>query len=480
MENHGSSLQPSPPSAAIHYPSAPLPATQRLTNWLFNRPFFADINQAYAEAMHYKQADQLSRQVIWLHFVALIGLVILNAYLKLPQLIPSPFGWRVLTMTEGSFLLLAGLSTTLAITFLQDRLTNHYLWRLLVAASLLIFSYLFVFASGGSIEMHYLFLLVMAYVTIYADWRINWFIATILAVQHLIVDLILPGWLYIYGANGLAPVLNMAFILIMATFTTIIANNYRDSVEALVLAKQRNDQFVAIASHELKTPLTSIKGYLDIIMRRMKRQSDPSLVHAQKMDEQLTKVISMVRDLLDISIRQSGQMELNREMISVESIINQAIEEVRAVAHGHDIKVEGNMRVMIEGDRIKLGQLMNNLLNNAIKYSPESDKVLVKVNSARDRLVVSVQDFGIGISQTERNKIFEPYFRGNDAKRSHVPGGLGMGLFVCDEIVRNHQGRLWVDSIPGQGSTFSFMLPLPRQTTRSASQSLSQAQGAAT
>ncbi len=453
------STQESPP--AIRYPT-PKRKTRNLVQWIFDRPFFADINQSFAEAMYYAQADRLTKQVLWLHFAVLVGLIVLNTYIKVPQVMPSPFGWRILMPEEGALLLVVGLLATLAPIILHDRLPNHYLWRLLVAVSLLAFSYLFIFTSGGAIEMHYHFLLVMAYMTLYADWRIGWYIVTILAAQHLIIDLISPGWLYFYGANGLAPALNLFFIMGMAIFATIICNNYRGAVEALVLAKQRNDQFVAIASHELKTPLTSIKGYLEIIIRRMKRHSDPSLAHAQKMDEQLTKVISMIRDLLDISVRQSGHMELNKESVSVETIINQAIEEVRAVAHSHTIKVEGNMRVMIEGDRIKLGQLMNNLLTNAIKYSPEADRVVVKVASARERVVVSIQDFGIGISQIERNKIFEPYFRGCEAQRTHVPGGLGMGLFVCDEIVRSHHGRLWVESAPGHGSTFSFMLPLPR------------------
>ena len=188
----------------------------------------------------------------------------------------------------------------------------------------------------------------------------------------------------------------------------------------------------------------------------------PPLTKTNKMDDQLNKIIGLVRDLLDISRIQSGQMQFNQEMVSIEALVEKAVEEVQALSRKHQIEVVGNQRVLVCGDRIRLSQLLVNLLSNAIKYSPEADKVVVTIKSARDRVVVEIQDFGIGISLTERQKVFEPYFRGRAQQREDVPGGLGMGLYICNEIIRRHNGRLWFESVPGEGSTFSFLLPLPR------------------
>lgn len=432
---------------------------------LLAQPFLQDINQPYAEAMHYNQADQLTKRLLWLHYAALFALVFLNGYLRLPFATPSPLGWRIISPQEGIILLLIGIMAVMAPVVSHQRLSNHYLWRLLVALCLIIFSYLFIYVSGGAIEMRYHLYLIITYMIIYADWRLSWYMVGLAILQHAFFDTLKPGWLYFYGSNTLAPLLNIFFLVIAGLFATIISRNYRAAVEALVLAKQRNEQFLAIASHELKTPLTSMRGYVEVLQRKMKRASDPSLAYVQKMDDQLARVINMVRDLLDISTRQSGHVELDIETLSVETLVNQAIEEVQALAHRHTIEVQGNLRVLLEGDRTRLGQVLINLLNNAIKYSPQSDKIIVKVASARDRVVISVQDSGIGLSQSEKIKIFEPYFRGSGAKRKDVPGGLGMGLYVSEEIIRMHKGRLWVESTLGRGSTFSFMIPLRHNLT---------------
>jgi signal transduction histidine kinase len=107
---------------------------------------------------------------------------------------------------------------------------------------------------------------------------------------------------------------------------------------------------------------------------------------------------------------------------------------------------------------------MVNLLSNAMKYSPTSDKVVVKVAEARDKVIISVQDFGIGIPKTELSRIFDPYYRSENAQREDVPGGLGMGLYISAEIIKRHGGRIWVDSEEGAGATFSFLLPLARDS----------------
>ena len=431
---------------------------------ILNHPIFRDINTHYAEMMHYAQADRLAMHVMWLHGIVLVLLVTGNAFYQTPLIMPSPFGWRVIGVEAGLIALVIGVVATLLPLVMYRRVGNHFLWRLLLAASLLTYSYLFLFISGGAIEMHFHFFIIMAFMSLYADWRIGWYMFAVITVNHVLFNLFWPDLLYFYGRNDLSPLLHLPFIFIMAIFTTILCRNYRGSVAALVAAKNRNDEFLAIASHELKTPLTSMKGYTEMLQRKFKRVSDStSLSYVEKMDDQLNKIIGLVRDLLDISRIQSGQVQIRQEMVSIEWLVEKAVDEVQSLTHQHEIEVVGDKRVMVYGDKARLSQLLVNLLSNAIKYSPEADRVIVSIKAARDRVVVEVQDFGIGISMTEKAKIFEPYFRGQAQQREEVPGGLGMGLYICDEIVRRHQGRLWVDSTVGKGSTFSFLLPLPNR-----------------
>jgi signal transduction histidine kinase len=284
-------------------------------------------------------------------------------------------------------------------------------------------------------------------------------------VCNLIFDTLFSSWIYIYGHNDLSVPLQAAFLLVMAYFATVLCKNYRNSVVALIASKQRNDQFLAIASHELRTPLTSMKGYTEVLERRLKRSNQTELVtYTTKLDDQLSKVTGLIRDLLDVSKIQSGQLQMRRERLSINSVVEQSIEEVQALAHHHRIVVTGWSNTPVSGDPVRLCQVLTNLLSNAIKYSPTSDRVIVRVSEARDKVIVSVQDFGIGVPAKERTTIFEPYFRSQHTQREDVPGGLGMGLYIAQEIVRWHGGRIWLDSEEEKGSTFSFLLPLFKET----------------
>jgi signal transduction histidine kinase len=267
--------------------------------------------------------------------------------------------------------------------------------------------------------------------------------------------------MFTYGYNLVSVPIDMLFLLLMAYFTTALCKNHRLSIENLVLTMQRNDQFLAIAAHELRTPLTSGKGYIDILERKLRRSSQTELLaYTEKLDGQVTKLSGLVRDLLDVSKIQAGQVAMHQERLSINSVVAQSVEEVQALAHHHKIIVTGWANTPVLGDPVRLCQVLVNLLSNAMKYSPASDRVMVRVSETRDKVIISVQDFGIGISTTERSSIFEPYFRSQNAEREDVPGGLGMGLYVAAEIVNRHGGRIWLDSQEGSGSTFSFLLPL--------------------
>lgn len=427
-------------------------------------PFFRDINATYIEALHYPMLDALAVRVLWIHGIVLALLLMLNSYTGMPAIFPSPLGWRIISITE-SLVILAIALLALAIPLLvKPAVSNHYIWRIILSLSLAVYSYLFIYVSGGAIAMHFHMVLVMAFIAVYADWRLEWLLVGFYAICSFALDALMPTLLYASGHTMLSVPLHIVFILVMAYFTTVLCQNHRMSIEALVEAKRRNDQFLAIASHELRTPLTSMKGYAEVLERRLKRTSQSELlVYATKLDDQLSRMTGLIRDLLDVSKIQSGHVIMRRERLSMNSIVGQAIEEVQAFAHHHKIVVSGWVNTPIIGDPIRLSQVLVNLLSNAMKYSPTSDRVVVKVSETRDKVIISVQDFGIGIPAKERVRIFEPYFRSQNAQREDVPGGLGMGLYIAAEIVHRHGGRIWLDSEEGVGSTFSFLLPLAGQ-----------------
>lgn len=429
------------------------------------RPFFRDINAQYGQALRYPMLDVLAINVLWIHGIALALLLMLDAYAGVPAIFPSPLGWRIIGPAEALVLLAIGVLALSIPLLVKPKVSNHYLWRILLALSLGTFSYLYIYVSGGALTMHFHVLLVITFVAMYADWRLGWLVCGFYALTSLLLDLYAPSMYNAFGHTPVSVPMRIAFAAAVAYFTTVISQNHRRSIKDLLVAKRRNDQFLAIASHELRTPLTSMKGYTEVLERRLKRSSQKDLLsYATKLDDQLSKMTGMIRDLLDVSKLQTGQVDLRRDRLSINSVIGQSVEEVQALAHHHKVVVSGWANTPVIGDPVRLCQVMVNLLSNAMKYSPTSDKVTVRVSEARDKVIISVQDFGIGIPEKELTKIFDPYFRSENAQREDVPGGLGMGLYISAEIIKRHGGRIWVESEVGVGTTFSFLLPLAKES----------------
>jgi signal transduction histidine kinase len=452
-----------PWKTASHIAKLSRPAAT-LMDRLLAMPIFRDINAAYAEILDYPLLDSWSVRVLWLHGVALLMLITLNAYARLPMSFPSPFGWHFISLTQGVIALVGGGVALLVPLLARSRVNNHFAWRILLCLSLATYSYLFIYISGGSLTMHFHMFLVMIFIAVYADWRLEWLLFGFWSIGNIIFDTLSSSWIYEYGHNNLSVPLQITFLLVMAYFATVVCKNHRRSIIALIDSKQRNDRFLAIASHELRTPLTSMKGYIEVLERRLKRSTQPELtVYTIKLDDQLSRMSGMIRDLLDVSKIQSGQLEIRRERLSINSVVEQSIEEVQALTNRHQILVSGWANTPVMGDPVRLCQVIVNLLSNAIKYSPTSDRVMIRVSETRDKVIVSVRDFGIGVPEEERASIFEPYFRSQHTQREDVPGGLGMGLYISQEIVRWHGGRIWLDDREEQGSTFSFILPSFRE-----------------
>ncbi|WP_312765505.1 ATP-binding protein [Epilithonimonas sp.] len=223
--------------------------------------------------------------------------------------------------------------------------------------------------------------------------------------------------------------------------------------------QQQKDNFLGIASHELKTPLTSLKLYSQFLEKNLRRQDDNKNADvAMKMDEQINKLTSLVNDLLDVTKIQNGKILLNRSEFDFDELVNEVVEE-QQMSTRHRIYVEAESIGTITGDKNRISQVMTNLISNAIKYSPDSDKIRITTKLTDEGCVhFSVKDYGIGIPEDKQSKVFEQYYRVSGSKEYTFPG-LGLGLYISSEIIKRSGGRIFVNSVEGKGSEFCFEIP---------------------
>ncbi|MEO7314928.1 MAG: PAS domain S-box protein [Ginsengibacter sp.] len=224
------------------------------------------------------------------------------------------------------------------------------------------------------------------------------------------------------------------------------------------ILEQAKDEFIAIASHELKTPLTTAKAYIQLLEMDMKETNNEALIYAQKAGVAIERLNDLIRELLDVSQIQNGELDLNITSFNFNSLVRDAVESIQCISFDHQIILTGEINDPVTGDKKGLQQVIVNLLNNAVKYSPESRNVYINIEEEKGLVKVSVKDLGIGIRKQSLEKIFERYYR--EEQRSLRFQGLGIGLFISFEIIRRHLGKIWAESEVGQGSTFYFTIPL--------------------
>ncbi|WP_345949102.1 PAS domain S-box protein [Mucilaginibacter sp. PAMB04274] len=223
--------------------------------------------------------------------------------------------------------------------------------------------------------------------------------------------------------------------------------------------ERRKDDFLSIASHELRTPLTTIKGYVQMMIRFMPEGANEKFKNiVDKTGLYVERLNTLIAELLDVSRIQTGNIELHKEPFDFDKMIYETVEGMQTANKEHRIIVRGRSTNNFTGDESHLVQVMNNLLSNAIKYAPDAREVQVYLSLVSNYLKVSVTDYGMGISSDDQKRIFERFYRAGEIQQ-HFPG-MGIGLYVCDQIIKNHGGILWVESEKGKGSTFSFTLPL--------------------
>ena len=237
-------------------------------------------------------------------------------------------------------------------------------------------------------------------------------------------------------------------------------------------------QFLSMASHELRTPLTAVSGFMQIARRRMGRLGaatdvpQPWREEAQKADEtlemanrQAKKLARLIDELLDVSRLQQGRVEMRLAEIDLGEIVREVGERMKLLSKGHEIETNVEGTAPIVGDRDRIEQVFENLVGNAMKYSPENGPIKVSLHVNGANAVVSVRDHGIGIAPAEVEKIFGLFYRSPDPRADHV-GGLGLGLYISREIVSRHHGRLWAERNPDAGTTFHVTLPLAHVRSR--------------
>lgn len=226
-------------------------------------------------------------------------------------------------------------------------------------------------------------------------------------------------------------------------------------IEGQKESEKKKDEFISIASHELKTPLTTIKAFFQLAAREISAGSR-SYQLIEKASRQLNRMERLIGDLLDVSKINAGKMQYDVEDFDFQQVLKEATASVQEIYPAHQLILEKNVSARVLADRHRIEQVIVNLLTNAIKYSPGKERVLVRSVLNSGMLCVSIEDFGIGIEKKYLGELFERFYRVNTEYRFQ---GLGLGLFISAEIIKRHEGTIQVESEPGKGSVFTFQLP---------------------
>ena len=242
------------------------------------------------------------------------------------------------------------------------------------------------------------------------------------------------------------------------------ARLYTEQVEARRKVEDLSrlkDEFLSIASHELRTPVTSIKGYTQLA-KTLIRENDlaTSEEYLNIALDQIDRMSRLILELLDVSRIETGRLEIRREDITWSNFVCDVVHRHHTAVSDRrfELNVPSSPR-NVTGDRDRLEQVLGNLLDNAVKYSPDGSEILVSVEERNDQLITAVADRGIGIPADELAQVFERFHRGRQVSSTNY-GGLGLGLYITKQIVERHSGSIWVESREGTGTTFSFALPM--------------------
>jgi PAS domain S-box-containing protein len=221
-------------------------------------------------------------------------------------------------------------------------------------------------------------------------------------------------------------------------------------------AEERKDEFISIASHELKTPLTTAKGYIELLLLEFNEENEAPFLYVNKAHKAINRLSGLVGELLDAGKIQNGKLEYSFSTFDFNELMDETIMDIQHTVTSHQLIKKGTVPSQITADQERLKQVIINFLTNAIKYSPKADEVLVKVEKRDKMLQVSVRDYGLGIDKKHLKNIFERYYRVEEHAQDYQ--GMGIGLYISFDIVKRHKGKIWAESKPGEGTVFYFQV----------------------
>lgn len=225
------------------------------------------------------------------------------------------------------------------------------------------------------------------------------------------------------------------------------------------LDEQRKNDFIAIISHELKTPLTSIKSYVQLVLSKTKKDSDSFMVNAlTRADIQASKMASMIKDFLNLAQIEQGQLKLIKETFDLSALLQESVIEAKLLNSSHQIELDSCTDLRVTADKDKIGQVLINLISNAVKYSPNKSTITVGCQVEDSMVRIFVKDHGHGISVNDQKKLFTRFYRVENEKSKTI-SGFGIGLFIVSEILRYHESKIRLHTVEGKGSEFYFYLP---------------------
>ncbi len=232
-----------------------------------------------------------------------------------------------------------------------------------------------------------------------------------------------------------------------------------EEIEFRKEAERKKDEFISIASHELKTPMTSVKGYIQLLERSLdKGDIDTVRDRLHKVQNHIEKLNILIADLLDISKIESGKLKFNKKEFSFDELVGHILEVLQQTHPEVKLLHQGQVGAVAFRDEMRLEHVIINFITNAIKYAPDSTEVHITTELRNDEVYFSVRDFGIGMDRKHQSKIFDKFYRVEETSERFQ--GLGIGLYICREIIERHQGTIGVHSTPGEGSEFYFSIPL--------------------
>ena len=239
----------------------------------------------------------------------------------------------------------------------------------------------------------------------------------------------------------------------------------KKDIERRIELDRIKDEFLSMASHELKTPVTSLKAFTQVLQMTFEKEENYKAADLlSKMNKQIDKLNRLIVDLLDITKVDKGELIFDVEEFDFNKLVEEIAEEMQRTTQTHTIKQQLANSEIINGDKNRIGQVITNLISNAIKYSPNSSKIIVQSSVDKDHVKLCVKDFGIGIPSDDQSKIFNRFYRVHGKNKHSTFPGLGLGLYISSRIIKKHSGIIEFDSVEEQGSTFCFTLPKKQST----------------